>query len=652
MEEKSKILKDVKDKNVKFYSVNDLSCGYNLEKAEIILKNCNEKEQYDDINAVIELYNIQLYLKNDCYLKKWTSEQIELYKKRARSFTKYIGKYFSIIDDKTIEEIYSNIQYRYYDDFWALFAKFKLYDNISNEIFDRLIRKYRHLSFTLVHKQIVYKYDQILSKIMMDNIQSCELLLEEYLAVKDRENSFYFPNSLDKIGLIDQYINFYDANLNYLNLIVNSLGTKDLQLTDKIRLKARRRYEEKIKVFSGKEACINYGVSLLFSKSQEVPVKINYEKHMMVLSYSQKWLKENLGYEVVLIYNFIYNFFYVDNQMRFRHVHKLNLMSVFERILGVKGKHEYIIDSMFNQINAVAQLQMSAYYNFLRSENINLEKVCKWFFEEYINREFDINGFFFNNSSINSNYLEKNRTLNSEIDSILKQFKMWCDDKYIDLELLQISSNHMFFKDIPSLIDKKYIYPNDEEFYIASYLLCSDQSPIHYISEKYKSSKFHELIDNYNLKIDDFHNYQYNDINWLINHEYIYLNDNGFLKKKTDIIWIIDELYFNDVLSYYHIDKNKQKMVDYLLERGILRFESSLFSKPETDYLNYIFNKSEFSNGLDIRNKYIHGTQSMDVKTQEEDYFTILRMIILCILKINDEFCLEYELKKVENNII
>ena len=54
---------------------------------------------------------------------------------------------------------------------------------------------------------------------------------------------------------------------------------------------------------------------------------------------------------------------------------------------------------------------------------------------------------------------------------------------------------------------------------------------------------------------------------------------------------------------------------------------------------------SEFLNGVNLRNKYLHGTQSFDGKINLNDYFLFLRLLILCILKINDEFCLEYNFK-------
>ena len=71
-----------------------------------------------------------------------------------------------------------------------------------------------------------------------------------------------------------------------------------------------------------------------------------------------------------------------------------------------------------------------------------------------------------------------------------------------------------------------------------------------------------------------------------------------------------------------------------------IRYENTLFSKPEQDYLNYVLNKSEFSNGLDLRNRYSHDTCSLDEKTQSQDYLELLKIMVFIIIKINEEFCI------------
>lgn len=634
------------NKGVKFYSTNDLRCGNNLILVENILNSFDCSKEYDDINKVLEFYNIQKYLNNKCYLTKWDEETKNRYFDISKKFSGIIGKYFSVINEENIVEIYMKIKSIYYDDFWELFDKYKMYERISNEKFENLLNERLNLRSVLVHKKIVNKYANTINRIMMNNEITCELLLEECLAEKKKTVKYYFPNNLDKDALVNKYLDSNQCNLNYVQLLAKSVSTPDLVLSDKLRLKAKRKEKKEVELLFADKECLSYGVKLSYSNELEKIKNIKLENRHLYLTYNLKWLKENLDYPVILIFNFIYLFEFVDNQIRFLHVHKINSLGLFTRFFGIKGKKEYIIDHSFNQIDMAAQLQIQTYYKFLEKEKINLEKVFEWFFKEYIDLEFNIKGFFFNPSTSSATFLEKNRHLSSEIESILKQFRMWCEDRQIDLELLQISSSHIFFKDIPSLIDKKYIYSNSKELNFAGYLLCSDQSNICYISNEYHQNKFHNLISMNNLKFDNFHEYQKRNVQWLIDHSYIYEDEQGFLKNYEDIIWIVDELYFSEVLSYNHLEKSKQKTIDILLEKKILKYENTLFSRPEQDYLNYIFNMSEFSNGLDLRNKYLHGTQSLDENVHINDYYIFLRMLILCILKINDEFCLEYDLKE------
>lgn len=44
---------------------------------------------------------------------------------------------------------------------------------------------------------------------------------------------------------------------------------------------------------------------------------------------------------------------------------------------------------------------------------------------------------------------------------------------------------------------------------------------------------------------------------------------------------------------------------------------------------------------LDLRNKYIHSTYPVDEKVQELDYLQFLKLMIILIIKINEEFCLK-----------
>lgn len=66
---------------IKYYSSNDLSTGNSLVKCEEILNNFDETKVYNNINDVIELYNISIFFQHGIKLLKWSDTEYENYKK-------------------------------------------------------------------------------------------------------------------------------------------------------------------------------------------------------------------------------------------------------------------------------------------------------------------------------------------------------------------------------------------------------------------------------------------------------------------------------------------------------------------------------------------------------------------------------------------
>ena len=52
---------------VKFYSVKDLSLGFDTERIETLINNFVLEAKRTDINEIIELYNVQQFFKNKIY---------------------------------------------------------------------------------------------------------------------------------------------------------------------------------------------------------------------------------------------------------------------------------------------------------------------------------------------------------------------------------------------------------------------------------------------------------------------------------------------------------------------------------------------------------------------------------------------------------
>ena len=112
-------------RGVKFYSANDLSIGWALEKAEQIIIEFNADDHIADINTLLELFNVQKLFECGVRLIKWSYAEYNQFKSKAKTITGVLGKFFSQIDDSKFIDNYINVDCKYVDDFWALFEKYK-----------------------------------------------------------------------------------------------------------------------------------------------------------------------------------------------------------------------------------------------------------------------------------------------------------------------------------------------------------------------------------------------------------------------------------------------------------------------------------------------------------------------------------------------
>ena len=357
------------------------------------------------------------------------------------------------------------------------------------------------------------------------------------------------------------------------------------------------------------------------------------------------WIKENKDYPTILN-NFIYLFEFVDSQCRINFVNKESESGIFESSMAIRMKQEYKSNHTFGIKSMLSSVQMIAYYNQLQKIKIKLEEVIKWFFEKYLKDEFQVKNYKINIPTENSTYLEKCRNILIEMDYILKEYKLLVEEGKINHKLLEMSSTHMFFQNIPSMVRKKYVYPSSKEYNLISFYFFSDQCMLSYLErteEKYNN--FYSLILNEKVKMEEYPEYDKSDLEQLVENDCIQINEEGYIEIK-DIrkINIFKELYYNRVISYWKYSKESRKIMDELCKKGILKFGDTLLSNAESDYFNYYLNKAKFVNGLDLRNKYIHGCQPNgkdSEKIHENNYYLFLKLLILLIIKINDDIIIK-----------
>ncbi len=97
----------------KYYSPNDFGISVGLEEAENIIKSFDPKADVTDINVLLELYNVQELLECGTRLRKWSEDEYNGYKSKAKGITGTLAKFFSQIEDSTFIELYTNVAIEY-----------------------------------------------------------------------------------------------------------------------------------------------------------------------------------------------------------------------------------------------------------------------------------------------------------------------------------------------------------------------------------------------------------------------------------------------------------------------------------------------------------------------------------------------------------
>ncbi len=627
-----------------------MSIGWELENSEEKLRGFSSESKVENVNEAIELFNIAQLLDTEVRLRKWDENTYNGYKAKSPLLMKSCAKFFSEINNDSFMEIEESVCISYLEDFWMLLEKFKVYEKIDKDTFKRFMEESNPTLWVILkHKRIVDFFGQELSDVLRISEQTPELIAHNFLEAGEKIR-YHFPKELlpsEYEGILKRYVESENPNPNYLHLIMIHNSTKECPISDKLKLSAKKAYHEYWENNQASGTGIGYGVELSFGDVSDV---VSYEKEGYTIEYTYdiKWLEENLDYPTILN-NFKFLFEYFDMFWRCTFVAVESQMGVLEKHIGMKGKKEYIKGTSFNMCNMTSALQMNTYYNFLQKNNISLELVIKWFFEEYLKEEFGVDGFVYNPSKNDASWLDKCRNISSEMDGVLKQYRMYVEDGQIDRELLEMSSEHIVLGMVPSFLKEKYAYAESADMHNKMHLLFSDQSTITY-TEKTKSTynSFCLLIMSEEMRRSDFFEYQLPSIDWLIEKNVVYMDDNDVLRLNREYIAILADMYKHDVVCAQYYARYKTILTE-MKDSNDIRMESTLFSVPETNYLNYMLNRSEYSNGKDLRNKYIHSTYPMEEDVQMQDYMDLLKIMIIIIGKINEEFLLRDMLSNGEN---
>lgn len=631
-----------------FYSKDDSSSNFNLEKAESVLRDFENSNNFD-IVSLLEFYQIKQYIDHEMSLPHWSATDKENFKYTVTQMWRKIIDFCKGLNDNSAVIGFSQLRYRYQDAFWQIIEKTNTYNRISETALSE-ISAFKSFSIeNLLHSEkLVSHYSKWIKEYFLNHAETAEILLTQFVQKQDwQENRIYFPKSLslvDRETILFKYLDSENANLNYVRLIINSPKTQDLSLSDELRLKAKK-LEQKINsevLSSG----VSFGISVQFNEDQKEISTVTRNNKDTIYTYSLKNIKENTDF-LSLFKNFNILFNYIDITGMITMITKEHEANVFE-LFSIKAKKDYLYSYIFYYKEVTSFLQLYSYSEALIKTGTSLEAVLRYVLNSHFSSVIGSNELRFSISE-SSNYIEKIRTLAPEFEYFLKQYKNYVEQKQINHELLQMSSAGIDFENIPSLIEKKFVYLNDPILKKTQHSFFSDQSLLYSlpnVENKYNS--LYDLLHNEDVILSEFNIFQSEAIQQLIDDGYLFIDNDGFVKIQATIeLIILKQFYEYKAINYWHQPPIVRCTIDEFVEEGSMYFENTLFSKSEQQYFNFYLNKKEFTNGPDLRNKYLHGSNSNNEKEQMVDYFKYLKLVILGLLRIEDEFV---NFKKISNS--
>lgn len=637
-------------RRIVFFSKEDLACYYMINKIDEFFKNKQNEIPIDSVNDILERHHIIEYLENGFTHQNWTKNEITTYESIIKEFKKNISQFFRDLKATEILNFYDNIDFNYFETFWLLINKHETFKQITSFDLDLIFKKKRfRITDVLYCKRVVNHFDNEIAEYIVSNPNNAEILLSYFEATHDRpQQEKFFPRSLtleDREKLINRYLESEETNLNYIRLIVKNKDSENLRFTDKTRLKAKRLADKINEELLNSENAIIFRKGVALSEDQDEIKKIEYKDGQQIESYSKKRLNKDIN-NTTLLKNFTTVFEYLDFQGCINFVPRTSEIDSFEYSF-IRSKNEFFISSAFSEKSLDGHMRFEIYNFFLESINVHLENVIEYFVNEYLNKTFNINYLRIHLPSKKSTYLEKIRLIAPEFESLLEQYKLYVEDDIVDYELLQVSTKTSKSNSIPSLLQKKYVYPFGDEYLNLKHIFFSNMSYL-IDHEKYgnKYSSFCHLLIHEKISVSDFDDFRKDEIQQLINENYLKVNESGILELvNQNRLLIIYYLKDYDVISYWRFPKSLREEIDLMSEQKMVKFSDKLLTVAEQEYFDYYLN-NRFSNGLWLRNKYVHATNSHNEEEQENDYKTLLKLLVLLILKIEDDLSIAKSLIK------
>lgn len=647
----------------KFYSIDDLGNNLELTRAEEILEAYDEGKDFEDINDIIELYNVKLFLDNHLALKKWTEEQIANYIKKTKTFGKVIVTFFrSHFAENSAVYLFKDLYDGYKQDFWDIFEKFGLKDLLTPNVLLAILSENQDEVENILHcNKIVKDFDKELSHFLLTYSKTAELLVHAFLVndPDDGKRQLYIPTSLSdtqKCEIVSRYLDSGNAQLGIIRILMQAKDVDGLRLTPKIRLKAKQ-LEPKLAEIP-KEAIvagIQYGFSIEFNCKKGIkPLNYSLDGLVQKFVYSEQYL-DSLS-DTNLFNCFCTLFGYIGKNGLINLCYNQNENLFIEKFETKEIKGVYHVNDYFRLKNDIAVSQLMMFDNYLHKRGTCVESLIRNYYEVHFKNDYGYPSHALSLPKDDDIFVNKNRVIAPEMESVIKMYDLFVEEGEINQELYEYKMG-LHISLAKSLLMSKHKYaiikdgPN--EIYIPLRFFFSDQTLLSYV-EPYKEDHYYtlySLLSSGNpVYYSNYEKHQKPSIDYLIKNIYLKVTDEGLLVfENPSKIHALKLLWDRREISYYNCEQDVRTEIDTMVQKGWLEFDDYLLSPSERHYLNFYLNNTEYTNGFQLRNKYSHGVSSCFTSEEEHRiaYYYFLMIFIILLLKIDEDIRMYLQLNKL-----
>ena len=210
---------------VKIYSKYDLTTNMNINNIINFTNNFNYEIEEYNINDVLEYFNIIKFSKDNEIKERIINETNKKFDEVLKIIQRRIGK-FNGKNKESFLSLYNEVDFIYREDFFELIKRDDILNNIKDLDFEELLNNPNfHYNLILKHEKIVKKFDEIITKYMIEDSECAEIIIGKYIYEKNQNrDEIYLPKSLtqnNKEEIIVKYIESENVNLRYLGMVIN-----------------------------------------------------------------------------------------------------------------------------------------------------------------------------------------------------------------------------------------------------------------------------------------------------------------------------------------------------------------------------------------------------------------------------------------------